>query len=199
LALGLSLSGLILTDTDPSSVPPVPVAPPPQNSSAGTNSASDPFRLIARNNIFDQSRVGPRQDGERPRPPPTRRVSTLTCQGSSLYDTAGVAFFSGSEVSPSREYKVGDSVGDLKLARITLYTVTLTNASSNTFVLPTDPSKSLRRDDNGPWHSSEYIAGTPASGPEGTRTTSVASPSTPAAGGVSSVEEMLRKRREAAN
>jgi hypothetical protein len=195
LTLGLSLSGLILTDSDPSSVAPVPAeaAPAPApNTNLAANAESDPFQIIARNNIFDQSRTY-RGDGT-PRPP-ARLVDTITFCGVGMDNGLGSAFFQGAGVRDSREYKVGDSLnGDLKLAKINnTETVTLTNSSTNTFVLSVDGNASLRREANGPWRVSGYIAATPTSDTNATESTS----STPGTGtGASDVLARLMKRRQ---
>jgi hypothetical protein len=196
LTLGLSLSGLILTDNDPSSVtlapkPAEPTAPPDTNSAP--TAEVDPFRLISRNNIFDQSRID-RGYNENPGPiRPVRRVETLTCHGSSLDNGSGYAWFSGSGVSESRAYKVGDSVDGLMISKITLNTVTVTNAGTNTFVLPTDPSQSLRREEDGPWRPSDYIAAVPTPDTNSTAT----AVSTPGSGSAADdIIARLKKKRE---
>jgi hypothetical protein len=194
LTLGLSLSGLILTDSDPSSVAPVPVAATPVlNTNLAVNSESDPFQIIGRNNIFDQSR----RFQERGTRPPARKVETITFHGAAMDDGLGSVFFEGTGLGGSREYKVGDSLsGDLKIAKIiNIDTVTLTNSSSNTFVLSLAGNASLRREENGPWRLSGYIAA--AATPE----TNVTEPAAAVSGtgtGVSDVLARLMKRRQEA-
>jgi hypothetical protein len=81
----------------------------------------------------------------------------------------------------------------LKIASITFNTVTLTNSSSNTFIVPVGTS--LRREDNGPWRLSAAIAAAPA--PNATSVVSVSTDSVPGVGAdKDKVLEMLRKRRE---
>ena len=198
LTLGLSLSGLILTGSDPSMVtlPPKAVEPPPPE---GTNLASssdlDPFRLITRNNIFDQSRIYRREGGNSGPRLPVKRIETLTSCGAAVFDGKGSAFFEGAEVSPLKSYNVGDSVSDFKLAKITPNTVTLTNASSNMFVLPTDRSSSLKREDNGPWTLSGYAAAVAT--PEANTNSIAPASNAPAAGSsAEAILERLKKRRE---
>jgi hypothetical protein len=194
LTLGLSLSGLILTDSDLSSVPPVPVAAAPAlSTNLAVNADSDPFQIIGRNNIFNQSRRF-RGDGTRP---PARKVDTITFHGAAMNDGLGTAWFEGNGVGDSREYKTGDTlIGELKIAKIiNTDTVTLTNSSSNTFVLSLAANASLRREENGPWRLSGYIAAVAAPGTNATESAS----SSPGTGtGVSDVLARLMKRRQEA-
>lgn len=193
LVLGLSLSGLVLTDSDPSSIslPPKPAdAAPAMDANSDGTTNSDPFHEIALNNIFDQSRVY-RDGAQRYVPVVIHTVKRLMSCGMG----SDAAFFEGDGVDSSKFYHIGDDVGDFKLARIGLSTVTLTNSSSNTFVLPNDHSASLRREDNGPWQISGYaeIASAPA-----TTTIETGAGSAATASKLSNVEEMLKKRREEA-
>ena len=193
LTLDLGLSGLILTDSDPSSIQPAPAAPAPaETTNSAVNPESDPFRIIARNNIFDQSRVF--RDARPIRP--VARVESITFCGAAMFDGQGSAWFEGSGVRDSRAYKTGDVLtGDLKIAKINnIDTVTLTNSSSNTFVLSMDGNPSLRREENGPWRISGYIAAAPSAATNGTET-AVAAPS--AGGGpASDILAKLMKRRQ---
>jgi hypothetical protein len=196
LTLGLSLSGLILADSDPSSVPPAPVAAAPApNTNLTANAESDPFQIISRNNIFDQSRVY--RDSSGPRRP-VAKVDTITLCSAAMYDGVGSAWFEGTGVSASREYKTGDTlIDDLKIAKINnTETVTVTNAGSNTFLLSTEGNASLRREENGPWRPSRYIAAAAAT-PE-TNATETASPAPGTGTGVSDVLARLMKRRQEA-
>jgi hypothetical protein len=188
LALRLSLNGLILTETDPNDAP--PTNSPPQNPNSPPEAMAANFKLISLNNIFDQSRVGPRTtDNPRPIRPPSPRPDTLTSDGTVIDPKMGVAFFEGTGVSSSKVYHLGDSVGDFKVAQITPLTVKLTNSSSS-FTLAV--GEGLRREANGPWKVSGYIAANPVT--DTTATAPGDSSSTPAAGG--SVEERLKKKRE---
>jgi hypothetical protein len=194
LALGLSLSGLILTDSDPSSIQLAPAAPAPaENTNLAVNAESDPFQIIGRNNIFDQSRRFQESGPRRAAP----KVETITFHGAAMNDGLGSAWFEGSGVGDSREYKTGDSLGgDLKIAKINnVDTVTLTNASSNTFVLSLTGNSSLRREENGPWRLSGYIAAVASSETNSTESAS----STPSNGnGNSDIVALLKKRRQEA-
>jgi hypothetical protein len=196
LALVLNLSGLALSNSDPAQVTaPTNTIAATSDTGPPTNSDSDPFQIISHNNIFDQSRY-PRSSyvirG------PVHTVETLSCHGSAIDDGVASAWFAGAAARDSRDYtrdyKVGDSIGDLKIARITLKTVTLTNDGSNTFVLPADSSASLRREDNGPWRVSGYVAD---AAPD-TNSTAAASSAAPAGagGGENAILERLRKKRE---
>jgi hypothetical protein len=194
LTLGLSLSGLILTDSDPSSVQPAPPAPSPvADTNLAVNAEADPFKIIALNNIFNQSRTFRDGDAPRPRAP---RVDTITFHGAAIHNGLGSAYFSGSDVSDSREYKVGDSLlGDLKIAKIiNTETVMLTNSSSNTFELCTESNPSIRREDNGPWRISGYIATATSAEATNVSTGPAAPPSGP--GAVNDVLARLMKRRQ---
>jgi hypothetical protein len=195
LTLGLSMSGLILTDSDPSSVAPVPKPEDPaasENTNSPSTTEKDPFRLIARNNIFNQSRRFNDSDS-RPRAR-TPVVQTLTAHGTGHDHGVGSANFEGTGVDASKFYDVGSSVGPFKLANVAGETVTLTDAS-NTFVLPADGSASLRREDDGPWRRSSYAAAVPA--PE-TNTNATASNSAASAAGSAAddIIARLKKRRE---
>jgi hypothetical protein len=198
LTLGLNMSGLILIGFDPTTVTPPPKTvepPPPEGTNSATNSVSDPFRLIALNNIFNQSRIWQRDPGSDTGPlPVTHRRETLTSLGSIIDHGKATAFFEGTKVSASRFYNEGASVSDLKVAKIALKSVTLTNSSSNVYVLPTDGSTSLRREDDGPWHTAGYTAS--ISSRDATTNSTASNSSTSAPGAApSSMEEMLRKRR----
>jgi hypothetical protein len=201
LALGLGLSGLILTGSDPSTVtlPPKTVEPPPpEDTNAASTAVVDPFILIARNNIFDQSRVY-RPPGSPPRATRVSRTYTLTSLGSVIDHGKGSAFFEGTDVSSSKYYNEGAAVGDFKIVKITLKTVTLTNAGSNTFVLPTDGSSSLRRDDDGPWHPTDYVASVAAinGSPSTTASTTASISTAPASGSAADdIIAKLKKKRE---
>jgi hypothetical protein len=194
LVLGLSLSGLILNDSDPSSVQLAPAAPTPAaNTNLVVNEETDLFRTIRDNNIFDQSRF-PRSGNSRP---PAPRVDTITFNGTSFDNGSGIAFFSGSGVDMTRPYKAGDTLyGDLKVARINnIDTVELTNSSSNTFTLSTDGYPTIRRDDNGPWRTSSYVAAAPTTETNAT-TSASAAPTTGT--GANDILAILKKRREEA-
>jgi hypothetical protein len=194
LTLALSLSGLILTDSDPSSVPPVPVvAAPAQTTNLAAVSESDPFQIIGRNNIFNQSRRPEEPSGPRR---PVAKVEAITFCGAAMENGVGSAWFDGSGVQASRSYKNGDSIGDgdLKIAKIiNLVTVMITNSTSNTFTLSTEGNASLRREGSAPWRVSGYIA---VATPESSSTEPASS--VLAAGAktsASSMDEFLRKRR----
>ena len=198
LTLDLNQSGLVLTDSV-ASLPPSTADLPPavKETNSSTSPELDPFQLIGRNNIFDQSRIARDISETRPpvRPP---RMETFTLCGLTV-DTdkaQGVAFFEGSGVRSAHEYKVGETLNGFKITKITLDDVTLTNSSStnsssNSLVITA--MTSLRREENGPWRPAGYIATEPA--PATNSTTSVTSVSAPAAGS-NSILEMLKKRRE---
>jgi hypothetical protein len=194
LVLGLSLSGLILNDSDPSSIQLAPAAPTPvANTNLAANEETDLFRMIRDNNIFDQGRF-PRSGNTRP---PAPKMDTITFNGTSFDNGSGVAFFSGSGVDAVRPYKVGDTLyGDLKIARINnIDTVELTNSSSNTFTLSTDGYPTIRREDNGPWRASSYVA---AATTTETNSTESASPAPTTGTGANDILAILKKRREEA-
>jgi hypothetical protein len=192
LTLDLNLSGLVLTDSVPAMPPGMADATPPApDTSSSTNAELDPFQLITRNNIFNQSRF-PRSDNV-PAVSKNPKVDVFTFCGPGIYNGAGSAIFDGSGASSSHDYKVGETINDLKITRITFNNVTLTNSSSNTFLLPVGTS--LRREDNGPWRLSAYIAAPPA-----LETISATSPSS-APGFGSKLDEVLarlKKQREEA-
>jgi hypothetical protein len=191
LTLDLNLSGLVLTDSVPS-LPPATAESmtPVRDTNSASNAELDPFQLIGRNNIFDQSRVFHNGNASLS-PAGPRVVDLITYCGTGLDDGLGQAIFEGSGVRSSHTYKVGESINDLKIAKIAFNTVTLTNASSNTFDVAVGAS--LRREDNGPWRPSADIAATPA--PDTISTSSVSSTSAPGADN-SSIIEMMKKRRE---
>jgi hypothetical protein len=191
LTLDLTMSGLVLTDSV-ASLPLVAVDPMPtvKDTNSATNTELDPFQLITRNNIFDQSRFP--SDRRVPTAPP-RRVDVLTYCGTGLDFGLGSAIFDGSGARTSHDYKVGESINDLKIVNITFNTVTLTNASSNTFVVQV--GRSLRREDNGPWRASSDIAATPA--PD-TISTASASSASGSGTGLDAILAKLKKQREEA-
>jgi hypothetical protein len=191
LTLDLNLSGLVLTDSV-SSLPPAAadLTPPGKDTNSASTSELDPFRLIVANNIFNQSRTF-RGDTAAAPVVRTPRPDILTACGIGLDGTEGTAFFEGKGVRSSHTYKVGDTINDLRITKITLDTVTLTNAGSNIFNLAV--GKSLRRETNGPWQLAGDIAAT--SEPDTTSATA-ASPPASSGGGMDAILERLRKRRE---
>jgi hypothetical protein len=153
LTLALNLGGLMLTNAM-AGVP-----------SAGTTLAlntvptdpkTDPFQILWRNNIFNQSRR-PTDTAETG---PRVRVERLACCGVAFDNGIGSASFEGTSVNSTRLYQVGDAVNrDFKIAKINSnYTVTLTNAESNSFVLSSDKSVTLRRENGGDWRRTGYTA-----------------------------------------
>jgi hypothetical protein len=160
------------------------------NSPAGQDFKS--FDIIARNNIFDQSRTGLRSLNGGRRQPRIERITLLGIGGANN----GEAYFGGNG-TPDRFLKIGDHVGGFELSRITPDCVRLTN-SSNTFVLDMDDRRSLRRVDNGPWEGSSDQAD-PVN--IATNTADETAASTPGAAdaprpGESAIERKLRLRRE---
>jgi len=162
------------------------------NSDPGTDFKS--FDLIARKNIFDQSRTGVRGRTGPARPQP--RIERITLLGINADHGIGEAYFTGSGTS-DRWVKVGDHVAGFEVNRMTPNCVRLTN-SSNVFVLDQIERRSLRRVDDGPWegssdqsdpvvistNSAEVTASAPAGAPD------AAHP------GESAIERKLRLRRE---
>jgi hypothetical protein len=185
-----------------------------------TNSLADQdlFQIITLNNIFDQSRVwrGNRPSAAASNRPPT--VEMITLCGIGTTDRVGAANFRGS----NKWFKSGEIYKGLKIARITVDSVTLTKSSgvdptnftNNTlilgevgddlsvdntsiadssgsiFVLDLDTHPTLRREGNGPWRLSGYIAPELASA-----TNSAATNMSATASGKTSFEEILRQRR----
>jgi hypothetical protein len=124
-------------------------------------------------------------------------VDVITFCGAAFHNGVGSAIFAGTGVQASRWYTNGESIiGDLKIAKIdNTGTVTMmTNSSSNTFNLSLESNASLRRQDDGPWRVSGYIA---AAATRDTNSTESASPSLASGAKASpgSMEEFLRKRR----
>jgi hypothetical protein len=153
------------------------------------------FDIIARKNIFDQSRTGVRGRGGPVRPQP--RIERITLMGINGDHGLGEAYFAGAGTS-DRFVKVGDHVAGFEVSRMTPDCVRLTN-SSNTFVLDLVDRRSLRRVDDGPWEGSPD-----QSDPVVISTNSAAeTASAPAAAaadaqhpGESAMERKLRLRRE---
>jgi hypothetical protein len=191
LTLDLNLSGLVLTDSV-ASLPPATAdsAPPVRETNSASSTELDAFQLIARNNIFDQSRVF-RNPSTAISAVRVRAADIITYCGTGLDDQVGTAIFEGTGVRSSHIYKVGESINDLKIAKITLDTVTLTNASSNTFNVAVGTS--LRREDKGPWRPSIDIAATTT--PAASSTTSDVS--APGSGSkMDAILARLKKQRE---
>jgi hypothetical protein len=194
LVLGLSTTGLILETNDPSQVQ---IPPDYTNEPPVDTNAPDPFKTIALNNIFDQTRVF---NTPRPIVPVhVAKVETLTAHGAGTDASGGAANFESTgivpKIDPSKFYPKGSQLGDFKLAAVGNETVTLMDAESNSYVLPTDGSSSLKREDGGPWKYTGYVP------PVETHETNSANAATNpgAAGSPNAVLEMLRKRRESAN
>jgi hypothetical protein len=154
------------------------------------------FNIIARKNIFDQSRTGLRSlNGRRPQP----RIERITLLGINGDHGAGEAYFGGNGAS-DRFLKIGDHFDGFEVSRMTPDSVRLSN-SNNVFVLDLVKRRSLRRVDDGPWEGSSDM-----SEPVTTNTNStdeVAASATGATGaadaprpGESAMERKLRLRRE---
>jgi len=94
--------------------------------STNSEASRDPFEVIRRNNIFDESRVGRRRPGSIGPTIPVARVQTITFCGTVMDDGGAAAFFRGNGAR-DRFLKPGDFIDDLKVARITADSVTLTN------------------------------------------------------------------------
>ena len=186
LSLGLNTSGLIIADNDPSVVQ---LPPPPTNEPAVDTNMPDLYKLIANNNIFDQTRV---DRGDRPPRPIVHvaKVETISAHAIGA-DTNGDAYFEGTGIISTNFYPKGSKVGDFTLVKVGFDTVTLVDSSSNTFVLPVDGTSSLKREDGGPWSRVGYIPPPEAQVSNATASSGGAAPPS----SVSAVEEMLRKRR----
>ncbi|HUD45660.1 MAG TPA: hypothetical protein VMR33_02465 [Candidatus Baltobacteraceae bacterium] len=160
-------------------------APPGQDFSS--------FDIIARKNIFDQSRIGVSALGSRRRQP---RIERITLLAIGVDPTHGEAYFGGND-APERFLKIGDHVDGFELSRITPDCVRLTNAS-NTFVLDMDDRRSLRRVDGGPWEGSSDQAD-PVDIATNSADDTAAAPAASAEAphpGESAIERKLRLRRE---
>jgi hypothetical protein len=162
------------------------------NSETGTDFTS--FDIIARKNIFDQSRTGILGRNRPAQRVP--RIDRLTLLGIGGDHGNGEVYFSGA--GGDRFLKVGDHIDGFAVNRITLDSVRLVNAS-NTFVLDMDKRRSLRRMDDGPWEGSSDISEpvvastTDVTASAGAATPAGASPARP---GESDIERKLRLRRE---
>jgi hypothetical protein len=163
------------------------------NSESGTDFNS--FDIIARKNIFDQSRVGILGRNR-----PAQRVpqiDRLTLLGIGGDHGNGEVYLSGA--GGDRFLKVGDHIDGFAVNGITLDSVRLVNAS-NTFVLDMDKRRSLRRMDDGPWEGSSDISepviasnSSDASAATGSSATAAPDPAHP---GETDTLRKLRLRRE---
>jgi hypothetical protein len=162
---------------------------PAQETNAPQQAPFDPYKNILRNNAFNESR---RSDdyltGRQVRP----KVETIMLTGTSLDPKDGTAFFSGDGVSDRKEYHVGDTIADFKISKITIDSVTVTNASTNKYVITVDFNPTLRREGSEAWHLTGYVA--PTSAPTNAPPETAAS-AAPASGKESDIIERLRKKR----
>jgi hypothetical protein len=147
------------------------------------------FDIIARKNIFDQSRVGITSLSRRRAQP---RIERITLEGIGGGGN-GDALFSGHD----EPLKTGDHIAGFQLSRITPDWVQLTS-SNKTVVLDPDYTNTLRRVDDGPWEMSS-IASEPVD--TSTNASSETAAATPGATdaprpGESAIERKLRLRRE---
>ena len=152
------------------------------------------FDIIARKNIFDQSRTGVRGRGGPVRPQP--RIERLTLLGIGGDHGVGEATFGGNGAS-ERFLKVGDHIDGFDVSRMTPDCVRLTN-SSNVFVLDLIERRSLRRVDDGPWEGSSdqsepVVISTNSAEVTASAPTAAADAAHP---GESAIERKLRLRRE---
>ncbi len=157
------------------------------NSPAGPDFSS--FDIIARNNIFDQSRTGLSSLRGRPRQPRIERVTLQGIGGGG----SGDALFSGHD----EPLKTGDHLDGFEVSRITPDWVQLTS-SNKTFVLDPDSTNSLRSVDGSPWELASVLSepvtiATNTADETAASTTSAADPPHP---GESAIERKLRLRRE---
>jgi hypothetical protein len=160
-----------------------------QDTNAAPKPNLDPYQIILRNNAFDESRIARDYTSSRPRAP---RIQTIMLTGEGVFNGEGTAWFSGTGVSDTREYHVGDTIGDFKISRITDNAVTVTNSGTNTYVI-TDFNPTLRREEEQPWHLTGYEAPVPAPSTNSTESASSAPPSS--GGRESDILERLRKKR----
>jgi hypothetical protein len=152
------------------------------------------FDIIARKNIFDQSRRGILGRGGPIQRVP--RIDRLTLRGIGGDHGNGEVYLEGA--GGDRFVKVGDHIDGFEVNRITLDSVRLVNGS-NTFVLDMDRRRSLRRMDDGPWEGSSDISEpVVASTTDATGSPDAAAPAgaSPARPGESDIERKLRLRRE---
>ncbi len=156
------------------------------------------FDIIARKNIFDQSRTGIRSFN-RGRPQP--RIERITLLGINGDHGAGEAYFGGNGAS-DRFLKVGDHFDGFEVNQMTPDSVRL-STSNTVFVLDLVNRRSLRRVDNGPWEGSSDLS-EPVNTTTNTNSTGdVAASASGAPGaadaahpGESATERKLRLRRE---
>jgi len=164
------------------------------NSESGTDFNS--FDIIARKNIFDQSRTGILGRNSRPaqRVPQIDRLTLLGIGGD---HGNGEVYLSGA--GGDRFLKVGDHIDGFAVNRITLDSVRLVNAS-NEFVLDMDKRRSLRRVDDGPWDGSSDTSEPVVASNNSDTSASPGSPAAatpdPAHPGETPIERKLRLRRE---
>jgi hypothetical protein len=170
-----------------------------------TNSADgldfNSFDIIARKNIFDQSRTGVRNRGGSVRR--QARIERITLLGINGDHGAGEAYFGGNGAS-DRFLKIGDHFDGFEVKGMTPDSVRLSNSNS-VFVLDLVQRRSLRRVDDGPWEGSSDMS-EPVSTSATTNTNSIddvaaSAPGAPAAAdaprpGESAIERKLRLRRE---
>jgi hypothetical protein len=158
------------------------------NSPPGQDFSS--FDIIARKNIFDQSRTGIRALNGRRRQPQIERITLLGIGGDF---GLGEAYFGGNDTP----LKVGDHVHGFELSRMTPDCVRLSN-STNTFVLDLVDRRSLRRVDGGLWEGSSDLADPVDIATNNSDDTAASPPSAADAPhpGESPIERKLRLRRE---
>lgn len=139
LAAGSSLSGA--EDRRRSTTPgtPAPAAAP------APAKGFDAFLIVVERNIFNPNRTG-RTRGDPSAPAP--REDEIALVGTMAYEKGQVAFFNSPEPAFAKAARVGESVGDFKVQRITAQGVDLLQGDKEVKLNVTDR---LRRPPGGEW------------------------------------------------
>jgi hypothetical protein len=104
----------------------------------------DAFRLIIDRNIFNANRTGRRERSEAPAP----RLDTITLVGTMDYEKGEFAFFDGSDADSRKALRVGQSIAQFTVTKITNEGVELERGGKP---LKMAVRQQLRRSEGGDW------------------------------------------------
>jgi hypothetical protein len=161
------------------------------DSSVAPAASFDTFRLVSDRNIFNPNRTGRRDRPNEEQPP---RLDVITVVGTMESDRGLRAFFDGSESSFRRAVRVGESVDNFKVTKISPNVVDLERDGKN---LSVSVGQQLRRPEGADW---ELVGEDVLRREAQTRATAEArgDPSVPPPipAGASDIEKRMRERRQ---
>jgi hypothetical protein len=117
----------------------------PASTGSATGDGFDRFQVIVERNIFNPNRTGRTRATQEEKPRPVDEISLV---GTMQYEKGLLAFFHSSDAEFRKTVRVGDSIGNFKVERISAEGVELSR-DGNT--VPLQVSQQLRRAEGGDW------------------------------------------------